>query len=333
LKRAAAVSTAFALLAAASLAAYSHQASSASVSEPASLLSELPPNAPLVAYLDAQPFRSSAFLEQLLALAPSPAPSADYQQFMEQTGFDFSRDLNRLAMAVTPQGSEADVELVAEGTFDQPKIVSYARQHGGSVGSQHGESTILYPSGDHKRQVTLEFLPGGRIRLRSAPVDEQGAAPGESAGNPAAMRQHLAGLSASPLFVVAEVRSWPVNAHLGQYSSVIGGIAWLTVQVLPQGNNLQFSVNGECNSAPEAQQLVSLVNLLKGLGTTLVNQQAAQQKISVSQAHAASDFLRNLEVTQDDTRVMLAFSISTELLKQLPKSPAAASTLIPAPHH
>ncbi len=74
------------------------------------ILSELPPDAPVVAYIDVAALRklqTSPFAAILGLAGASPAEDKDYAKFVTDTGFDYTRDLNAVAIAIWPSGLES----------------------------------------------------------------------------------------------------------------------------------------------------------------------------------------------------------------------------------
>src|SRR5713226_3722217 len=96
------------------------------------LISRAPADAPFLFYADVAALRASPFLAQLAALAPSPSTDREYAEFVRATGFDYSRDLDRVVVAARPGTPTSSTVAVAEGRFDREKIVSCAahRQEG-----------------------------------------------------------------------------------------------------------------------------------------------------------------------------------------------------------
>ena len=77
-----------------------------------------------------QSLRNSAFLNRLIALIPTPNEDPDYLEFVRSTGFDYTRDLDRVAIAIFPTTPLPTVVTFAEGRFDQQKIIAYALRTG-----------------------------------------------------------------------------------------------------------------------------------------------------------------------------------------------------------
>ena len=70
-----------------------------------SVFSELPPDAPGVAYLDVAALRKlqGSPLATMLGLAGAdPQSDRDYAEFVRGTGFDYTRDLDKAAIAFWP---------------------------------------------------------------------------------------------------------------------------------------------------------------------------------------------------------------------------------------
>ena len=76
-------------------------------------------------YVDGTLLRGSRFLAQAIASAPAVKKDVDYQQFVAQTGFDYTKDLDHVAGAVWPGGGTARFVAIAEGRLDQEKIAEY----------------------------------------------------------------------------------------------------------------------------------------------------------------------------------------------------------------
>src|SRR5579863_6670177 len=89
---------------------------------PADLLSALPAGAPTLVYLDLAAVRASSFYQHRADKGPIAVPNQDYADFVRSTGFDFEKDLDRVAAASwpAPSGKEPQKSVViAEGRFDR----------------------------------------------------------------------------------------------------------------------------------------------------------------------------------------------------------------------
>ena len=92
---------------------------------PSSLLSYLPRNSGVVAYLDVDALRRSGFLDMIAG--SKSVEDSDYVQFVADTRFDYRKDLDSAAISI--QGSDKFFAL--HGRFDWGALADYVRQHGG----------------------------------------------------------------------------------------------------------------------------------------------------------------------------------------------------------
>src|SRR5258708_11472068 len=96
------------------------------------LLSEIPAGAPTLIYLDRAAIRASSFYQNRPDHSPLTIPDSDYAKFVQATGFDFEKDLDRVAIASWPQSlthERKSTVAVAEGRFDRQKIRDYAAKN------------------------------------------------------------------------------------------------------------------------------------------------------------------------------------------------------------
>src|SRR5271155_4616021 len=89
------------------------------------LLHDMPGNSSAVLYVDVVQLRQSTFAQKLFAWAPQPSADADYTRFVQDAGFNYERDLDRVAFAAAKSGSQSLWFVIADGAFDRKKIVAY----------------------------------------------------------------------------------------------------------------------------------------------------------------------------------------------------------------
>src|ERR1700722_15613806 len=78
-----------------------------------------------IVYIDVAELRQSPFAQKLFAWAPKPQSDPDYARFIQETGFDYERDLDRVAYAAAKRGSQSTWLAIADGTFDRKKLTAY----------------------------------------------------------------------------------------------------------------------------------------------------------------------------------------------------------------
>jgi hypothetical protein len=91
----------------------------------ADLAARLPEGESTIVYVNAEAFRETGLLE-LLGL-PDVAEEAEYQRFVEESGFDYRRDLD----AVLASFHENEAFLLIRGRFDWGRLVDLANERGG----------------------------------------------------------------------------------------------------------------------------------------------------------------------------------------------------------
>ncbi len=142
-----------------------HYWGSAGNSPRESALASLPADATAVLYADASDLRQSPFLKQLYDWAPKPQQvDAEYAKFLRDTGFDYERDLGRVAIAIRKRGNESTFFAIADGRFDRKKINTYTSQFG-THESRRGREIFTVPINGGARKISFTFPRQNRIAL------------------------------------------------------------------------------------------------------------------------------------------------------------------------
>src|SRR5262245_60366414 len=94
------------------------------------ILSKMPAEASAVVFVDFNELRAASFFAKLYAWAPKPQADPEYAQFLKDTGFDYERDLDRIAIAFEKHGLDSAFFAVADGKFDKSKITGVAMKNG-----------------------------------------------------------------------------------------------------------------------------------------------------------------------------------------------------------
>ena len=228
------------------------------------LLSEVPPGAPTLIYIDLAAVRASSFYQHRPDRAPIAVPDRDYANFVQATGFDFEKDLDRVVIASWPQSlvqGQKKTVVVADGRFDRQKIHDYAIRNG-KLDQQQGHDVFLFPASAPNAWNSLLFLDDHRIALVEgssiAPVLAPHAA--DSATDPA--RERAARVAGAAVFAITRVPAVPDNFAPGgmqsaQLASLARSVQWITLAARPEGENLRVSLEGECQTSTDARQLQS----------------------------------------------------------------------------
>jgi len=95
-----------------------HLGSSDSNAARESALALLPSDTNTVVFVEFAQLRNSPFVAALRDWAPQPQQlDAEYAKFLQDTGFDYERDLDRIAVASTKRGSQNTFFAVGDGRF------------------------------------------------------------------------------------------------------------------------------------------------------------------------------------------------------------------------
>lgn len=138
----------------------------------ARLMQCLPPDRAVKVYLNVSQLHAGGLLDML---AGSPvAEEADYRKFVEETGFDYRKDVNAVAAAFL----RSDVYLAIEGRFDWNRLSKYAQAQKGRC----EDKTCTMPASQADRHIS--FYPiASDVLAWAISSEERGVrmvAPGQS---------------------------------------------------------------------------------------------------------------------------------------------------------
>jgi hypothetical protein len=290
------------------------------------VLSELPSDAPGVGYIDVAALRKlqDSPLAAMLGLAGSgPASDRDYDDFVRGTGFDYTRDLDKAAIAFWPASRVAPsnnldpdrVVAIADGRFDQPKIQAYALRTGRLV--MRGSAPIYEVPGNPP--VVFEFLSPTRIILASGkdPVNLLGPfKPGPRDPATQALIDRVAG---APLFAVARTDNLPPTFYDNfrsspQLEGLARNIQGLTLAGEPKANDLQLALDAECDSMAHAIEMSTLLDGFRMLGSMALADPKTRQQMTRQQAAFVTALLSQTKVTHQDRWVRLTLDVTPSAL-------------------
>jgi hypothetical protein len=304
---------------------------------PPDLLSELPADATAVGYADVAALRAlkNSPLGGLLGLT-SPGPDADreYAEFARQTGFDYTRDLDKAAIAFWPNSfavepgngiGENRVLAVADGRFDQQKIKSYALRTGKIVPSTN-PSVYEVPGNP---TVSFQFLSPTRIAIASGNDARRLLA--ESL-NPSprdpVMKARLNRVAGAPIFAVARTDNLPQSfyanfANAPQLEKLARSVRGLSLAGKPAGSNIAAALDAECDSVKSAFEISTLLDGFRMVGSMALSDPKALRQMTTEQAAFVQALIRQLNITRQDRWVRLRLDITPEMLGQHHASPVA----------
>jgi len=299
------------------------------------MLVGMPTDANAVVYLDLAALRSSPFLAQLFAWAPRPAPDADYTQFVQATGFDYERDLDRLSLAVTRTTRGTGFLVIADGRFDQGKIAAYARRFGKSE-VRNGSAVFSIAPGGGMQALFFTFLREGRM----AWTNDSSASAFAWKPDPfaAEWRERFSRLAGTPFFVVirqdagaasALAEQAPGGFRSPQLAALLAQLQWISIGAKPDGNLLRVVAEGECESETTMRQLSEILSGIVVLAQTGLNGTDTRTKLNPQLREGYLELLKSADVQKVDRgtskSVRAVFDVTPKLLE------AVKAAGLPAP--
>jgi hypothetical protein len=302
----------------------------------AELLAMMPADAGAVMYLDVAELRSSPFLSQLYQWAPHPQADTDYAQFVHDTGFDFERDLDRVAIAWKRRSNDSALFAVADGRFDQKKISAYSAKYG-SATKHNGQQVFSVQASGAGGQISFTLLGGSRIAIAN---DADIAPHLESKNNvvdTAEWRSRFERLAGSPIFAVIRqdagagstfAAQAPGGLRSPQLAALLDQLQWITLAGKPESDSLRVVAEGECTVESTARQLADMLNGIVFLAQAGLNDAKTRQQLDPAAREAYLELLKSADVSKLDRgetkSVRLVFEVTPKFLR-------VARTAVPAP--
>src|SRR6267154_2409294 len=84
---------------------------------------------------------------------PKGQVDAEYAQFLRDTGFDYERDLDRVAVSFIKAEKDSKMFAVVEGRFDRNKVEAYAARSGIRE-NRSGRELFSVPLGDPGHKIS-----------------------------------------------------------------------------------------------------------------------------------------------------------------------------------
>jgi len=295
------------------------------------LLSALPAGAPTLAYIDLAAVRASSFYQNRPDKGRITVPDRNYAEFVRSTGFDFEKDLDRVALAAwpAPPGSSASAKepkkivVIADGRFDRAKIREYAKQKG-KIDHEQGHEVFRFPADDPANWNSLFFLDDHRVAIIegssiAALFASHASNPSnDSSGDPA--RNRAARMDGAAAFIVTRVPTVPDNFSQGsvqsaQLASLARSVQWITLAAAPDGDNLRVSLEGECATSTDARQLQAALEMLRLFGRAALESPKTRQSMDPAAFAVSESLLKTAEVTATAERTRILFELTPDVLK------------------
>ncbi len=293
------------------------------------LIELAPADAAYLFYANIAAFRSASLMPRIDEWAATAPRDRDYDEFVRATGLEYARDLDDVVFAVRPAAPAGRNVALAEGRFDRARIISYALRTG-KLERQNGFEVYVVPnSSSPAKSFSFAFLDNNRVALAEGPSLELAQLPRASGTLDPAMRERIARVAGSALFIVGKVSQVPENFSLGgmrsdQFTNLARSLRWFTLAARLEGDRLRVVAEGECDTPDSARQLEGTLDGLRSLGQALLADSKTRQKLGPEDVGKLETLLRMVEFSRDAQRVRVMLELTPEMLKAMsPKKPAA----------
>ena len=297
------------------------------------ILALMPPEANAVVFIDFSELRQAPFFAQLYAWAPKPQADADYAQFVKDSGFDYERDLDRVAIAAEKRGQDSVLFVILDGKFDRRKISAYALKDGSALKTGAREIFSVPVSGTTKK-ISFTFLKDDRIALTNDLDLGTFLDAKKRPEDIAEWHARFERLGGSPLFSVirqdaavgsALAAQAPGGLRSPQLSTLLDQLRWITIAGKPENDRLRVVADGECAAEATARQLVDVINGVAILAEGGLNDPKTRQQLDPATREAYLQFVKSADVSKidrgDTKSIRLVFEITPGFLDAARKSP------------
>lgn len=289
------------------------------------LVHRLPGGASAVVFADVAALRASSFANELANLAPTSAEDPDYTDFVRETGFDYSRDLDRAAVDLWPQTSSTSVLALAQGRFDEAKIERYALRYGRLV-KVHNQKIYEVREQNSTRLIRFTFLSPSEIALADGPALSQVLGNTNSARLDSQMSARVTLVAGAPIYAVARTQDLPKDlnldvSHSAQLAGLLRSVHAISASGRPAGNDLKVFAAAECDSSLDALKLSTTLQGLVWIGRAALSDPKTQQQIG-PQWPALDALLKAADISHDSRRVELRIEVTPQMLQAAAVPPA-----------
>jgi hypothetical protein len=307
--------------------------SPAVVTQTTSVLNQLPPDAPAVAYIDADSLRTlqNSPLAAALALAwPGTQSDRDYGEFVRGTGFDYARDLDHAAVAMWPAsfGTPANVLgddrvlAIADGRFDQQKIQAYALRTGKQI-TRGGQTVFDVPGSP---PVSLTFLSPTRIAIAGGKnatdlldkINSSG-----SSSRDRVLESRIQRVAGAPIFAVARTDHLSPSFYANfssapQLEQLARSVQAVTLAGQPDGNNLRLTLDAESDSMKNALQISFLLETGKIAGSMALSDPSMRRQMNKEQIAFLQALINQAQITHQSKMVRIVLDLTPAMLNAAP---------------
>jgi hypothetical protein len=271
----------------------------------------------------------------------------DYEQFIQQTGFDYERDLDSVAFAIHypeswPGGGtggnapEARFSEVFIGRFDAARCGAYFRHIAQSVENYNSVDIFTIPIYGRTFRIAILGVDTVAASNHDDPAVIRGMVDrsrrlASPFGGPALLRRYYKRVQlASPVWLVAHVQ--PNSPEFGDWTNFLPHAADIVISASFNPLHLPFRkgalhVRAEAWTGNEEDARA----IADKVGVFLALFQGAETSVGSPGTDVdVKALFDSLQVKQEDSRAVLVATVPTEVLRKLAESPEQVSAPAPA---
>ena len=304
------------------------------------VLSTVPSDSSAVIFADLTELRRAPFTAEFYNWIPKGQVDAEYAQFLRDTGFDYERDLDRVAVSFIKAEKDSKLFAVAEGRFDRNNVEAYAARSGVRE-NRGGREIFSVPLGDPGHTISFVFLSKNKIALTDAPDIAPFLAPVADSADMRNWRERFARVAGSPVFAVIRQDSEPGSALASrapggfqspQLATLLNQLQWITLAGKPREGAMRIVAEGECANEQTSRQLSDMLNGMLALAQAGLNGPQTRRGLDPRIREAYLEMIKGAEVSRLDRgetkSVRAVFDVTSNFLHIVSATVPAVPTVV-----
>jgi hypothetical protein len=297
-------------------------------SEVQNQLELLPETTTALAYINIAAIRTSVFFSMMDTLPRNPFRMNKYRDFVESTGLDVRKDLDKIYITFTPgeEQFEKDVLIVAKGVFDSQKILEFLSEKNmdETIMEENYKGSKVYTIGD--RDMIFSFPDNQTLVIGKADMLKAWLAnfkEGASDRRKTKWVERVKKMKYKNGICFSMDAQAMVEALQNQFNQMDSGKKFPALQALVDLNfsanmdeNFKFDGNGHFTDSEKAKLFYDAI---KGMLATV--------KISVSDDREKVDILNKIKIDQTNSDISVVLNLSRAEIKKLMEKPPKVAKL------
>jgi hypothetical protein len=305
------------------------------------LLRAMPADATAVIYLDVAELRQGEILKSISNWSAGAVTDPEYKQFVNETGFDYEKNLDRVGIAVENRGGARTYFALADGSFDRGKIEAYLRKNGTST--KQGSLEIFHFAAPNsnpyissvQRWISIAFLSDRRLALTDATdLNAELEAAKATAGH-AEWMGRFERLAGTPVFALIRQdaaigallnNQAPGGLRSPQLAQLLNQLLWVSIAGKPEGKEFRAVLEGECPNEMTMRQLSDFLNGIALMANAGLNDPKLRQQMDPVEREAYLQVLNSMDVMKLDRgtskSVRVTFVVTPEIWGKLAQAAA-----------